>query len=247
MKGMRRYLVLFARAPEREAREKGFAGREAAELFAAFADGWREAARLAGARLVVATPPEDRAAWRGGFSADGETIWFTQRGRSFGERLEQTARRVAALGGQAIIVGGDVAPSSESLAAAFDSLERGTDAVLAPAEDGGVSLIGLRQEDLDLLGAISLRRREVFAALSRSLAQRGRSLGLVPLVRDVDRPRDLRSLLRARTWHGAEQVHLRCLARRALAIRFEISVRPAEPLSPGLISPSGLRAPPLAA
>ncbi len=247
MKGMRRYLVLFARAPEREAREKGFAGRDGAELFAAFAAGWREAARRAGARLVVATPPEDRAAWQGKFSAAGDLIWIPQRGRSFGKRLEEAARRIATLGGHAILVGGDVAPSTESLSVAFDLFERGTDALLAPAQDGGVSLIGLREQDLDLLGAVSLRRRDVFASLFRRLTLRGRLVELVPLAPDVDRRRDLRSLLRARHWSVGERV-FRSLARRALApTPFEVCARPAVPHPRHLVSPSGLRAPPLAA
>src|ERR1700693_4162202 len=59
-----RFLVLFSRDPGREARAKGF-GVSAEDLFTAFARGWEEAARRSRARLVIATPPEDLAAWRG--------------------------------------------------------------------------------------------------------------------------------------------------------------------------------------
>ncbi len=146
--------MLFAREPAREARAKGFTAPEAAELFAHFAVGWRDAAWRADARLVVATPPEDRAAWRLSLPGDPEVLWVTQRGRSLGERLEAAARSVAELGGCAVLVGGDVVPSLTALETAFAALEDGAEAVLAPAPDGGVSVVGFSPRHLDLLRGI---------------------------------------------------------------------------------------------
>ena len=139
MRQMRRYLVLFAREPALEARRKGFRSREGARLFEQFARGWLDASSRTDARLVVATPEEDRAAWRECLVGSPEPLWIAQRGACLGARLENAARRAAALGGHAILVGGDVAPSEEALAAGFDALERGADAVCAPSPDGGVS------------------------------------------------------------------------------------------------------------
>ncbi len=239
---MSRFLILFAREPAREAREKGFAAEEAADLFTTFAAGWCEAARLVRARLVLATPPEDRAAWCQRLGGSGDLLFISQRGRSFGERLEETARQIAALGGKTILVGGDVAPSTESLADAFALLESGADAVLGPAEDGGVSLIGLRPEDLDLLGAIAPRRQDVFDSLRHSLSERGRRVGIVRLTLDVDGRAELRAFLRGLPISTA----LRSLARRALRpVVLGISPRPAVPRVKILANPSGLRAPPL--
>ncbi len=240
---MGRYLVLFAREPGREAREKGFARREAADLFATFASGWLEAARQAGARLVVATPAEDRAAWKRRFRDTRDLLWITQRGRSFGERLREAARCALELDGPVVFVGGDVAPSPEGVAEAFRSLERGAGAVLGPAEDGGVSLVSLREQDLDLLGNMAPRRRDVFSTLWRRLVARGRVVRLVALPPDIDRHGDLRTLARVLPASA-----LRSLVRRALRpIASDLSTRPTAPRSRILANPWGLRAPPVAA
>jgi len=236
-----RLLLLFAREPRREALEKGLDAAAGTRLFTAFAEGWTEAARRSGARLVVAAPPEHRAAWQRVLPGT-ELFFVEQRGRSFGERLEDSARRAAALGGHVVVVGGDVAPAPESLATAFELLEKGADAVIAPARDGGVSLLALPGNDLDLLGRIAPRRSDVFSRLSAGLLARGLRVEVLAPAPDVDGRRRLRSLLRSLP------VSLRHAARLAL--------RPPpngfrEPLSlsllPERIRPSGLRAPPLAA
>jgi Uncharacterized protein conserved in bacteria (DUF2064) len=189
-------VVLFAREPAREARAKGFAAPEAAELFADFAVGWRDAARRAGARLVVSTPPEDRAAWRLSLPGSPDVLWIAQRGRSLGERLEAAARSVAELAGCAVIVGGDVVPSLTALETAFAALEDGAEAALAPAPDGGVSVVGLSPRHLDLLRGIEPRRRDVFASLTRRLARRDARVATVCPASDVDGRRSARRLLR---------------------------------------------------
>jgi hypothetical protein len=212
---MHRYVLLFAREPQREAREKGFVSADAAELFVAFASGWLESARAVGAALVIASPPEDRPAWRRRLSGRPEVLWLDQQGGSFGERLEACARSALRLPGHALIVGGDVAPDPRSLRDAFEALESGADAVLAPAEDGGISLVGLRPADLDLLGAVAWRRRDVFSTLHRRLEGRGRRVALVRGLPDVDGRRGARLLLRDR----GLAVGLKGLVRRALAVR----------------------------
>ena len=240
---MDRFLVLFARDPAREARVKGFDPSGAEDLFASFAFGWLQAAEEAGARLVVSTPAEDLAAWRARLPSDRGILWICQRGRSFGERLEESARRVALRGGRTVLVGGDVPPCARSVRRAFDALERGANAVLAPAPDGGVSLVGLEAADLDLLKGLAAGSRDVFETLERDLAARRRSVALVGFASDVDGRRDLRRLVRARELSG-----LRYVARRALAVpRPWPQTRRIEPRSFLLAGPSGLRAPPASA
>lgn len=192
---MARHLVLFAREPARQARDKGLGGAGAAELFAAFAAGWRNAARRAGATLVVATPAEDRRAWARCF--DEAPIWLDQRGSTFGRRLENAARNAAKLGGQTILVGGDVVPAAGRLLEAFEALEAGADAAIVPAADGGVSLLGLAAEDLDLLSGMPLRRGDVCARLLAALSARGRRVNVLARTCDVDGRRDLRALSRS--------------------------------------------------
>lgn len=239
-----RWVVLFSREPRREAREKGLLGRAGERLFAAFAEGWSDAARRVGARLVIATPPEDRGAWRARLSTL-HAVRLSQRGRSFGERLEDSLRRAAFLGGRAVVVGGDAAPDIESLSEAFTHLEGGADAVLAPARDGGVSLIGLAAADLDLLRAVAPRRRDVYTGLCARLAARGRRVERLRFVADVDGRRELSRLLRALP---ASSIALRAVVRHALRRKAPPRTRPRGlSLLPARTKPSRLRAPPLAA
>src|SRR5204863_88494 len=137
------------------------------------------------ARLVVAAPRADHAGWRRSLSGE-EIALLEQRGSSFGRRLEDAARQAGELGGHAVLVGGDVAPAPEILAKAFDLLEKGADAVLAPAPDGGVSLVALPAADLDLLRGLAPRRFDVFSRLSKSLRARGRLVRVVAPAPDVD-------------------------------------------------------------
>ena len=238
---MLRFLVLFGREPAREAREKGFAGA-GRDLFAGFGAGWFEAARRSGAELLLATPAEDRAGWARALPETARVRWIPQTGRSLGERLENAARRAARLGGSVVLVGGDVEPASTSLEAAFEALEDGAHAVLAPAPDGGVSLISLAEADLDLLASIRCRQPELFSRLSECLTSRGRRLQIVGYLPDVDGRADLRPLARfgSPIW--------RSLARAALAEsrRPRLAAR-ARPRPVPISSPTGLRAPPAAA
>ena len=248
--GMPRLVILFARSPRREARAKGFSGPEGAELFAAFAAGWGAAARRAGARLAISTPPEDLADWRrlsGIGEAGAAPFFFVQRGRRFGDRLEDAARRAGEGSGNAVLGGGDVAPSDALLREAFEALENGADAVGAPASDGGVSLLALSDRDLELLSALVARRRDVCARLLAALATRGRRVHLLRHARDVDGRSDVRRLARPERFECLDP-SLTVLARRALE-GARISRVPVElPLPhPTCRFGPGLRAPPRAA
>ena len=244
MSGMSRFLVLFARGPAAQAREKGLASPDAEFLFRKLAAGWLEAAAAAGARPVVAAPPEDLPAWRRALPAGLDILWFPQAGDTLGERLEHSARRAASLGGNSVIVGGDVPPSATALRTAFEALEGGADAVLSPAADGGVSLVALLPEDLDLLGDIRPRRRTVLRELRRALKDRGRRVELLDSVPDLDGPGSLRVLLR--TLPAGDS--LRGLLRSVLAGLKPAAIQPrpacARPRLPA--APCGLRAPPFA-
>ncbi len=240
---MSRFLVLFAREPARQAREKGL-GSAAADLFRGFAAGWLEAARQAGAQLVLATPREDIAAWRQVFCGAPGPAWIRQRGGTFGLRLEDVARRAAALGGHSVLVGGDVTPSACALSEAFRAVEEGADAAVSCAADGGVSLLALSHADLDLLRGIRPRRRTVLADLLRALGERGRSVRIVSPAPDLDGRTALRALLR----EEKIPVSLVSIARCALAP--QVYLRPRSPrlsLTRALHGPPILRGPPLPA
>ena len=241
---MDRYVVLFAREPARQAHEKGLRSPAAEALFREFARGWTEAADLAGARLVLAAPREDRAAWARSLAGVAGVAWLAQRGPSLGTRLEDAVRRTAALGGHAVVVGGDVPPASTLLREAFEGLEAGMDAAISPAPDGGVSLLAMRSADADLLRGIRPRRRTVRRDLLRALLARGRRVRLLPPATDVDGRASLRRLVRGE----ALPVFLVLLARRALQAVLAIPAGCSRVFSPLVLhgSPS-LRGPPISA
>ena len=240
---MDRFLVLFAREPARQAREKGLRSSEAEELFRGFARGWAEAARGAGARFVLATPQEDRPAWARALAGIEDPAWLAQRGPSLGARLEDAARRAAALGGRAVLVGGDVPPSATALLETFEGLEAGWDAALSPAPDGGISLLAIGSPDADLLRGFRPRRRTVFRDLLRALRLRGRRVRIVSPAPDVDGRASLRKLLRG----NAIPPLLDSLARLALARSPAFPENPSSLASPFLLhGPPVLRGPPSA-
>jgi len=241
---MDRYVVLFAREPARQARDKGLRPPEGQALFREFARGWSRAADLVGARLVLAAPREDRAGWNRSLAGVGDVAWLVQRGPTLGARLEDAVRRAAALGGPAVFVGGDVPPASTPLREAFEALESGMDAAVSPAPDGGISLLAVAPVDADLLRGIRPRRRTVRRDLLLALRARGRRVGLLSPADDLDGRTSLRRLLRRETLAFA----LALLARRALEA---VPARSAG--HPGMFSPAvlhgspALRGPPLAA
>lgn len=237
---MNRFLVLFAREPARQARDKGLPSPGAVELFGSFARGWQEAARLAGARLIVAAPQEDRAAWNSVFGG-AESGWISQRGNSLGARLEDAAKRAASLGGHAVLVGGDVAPSAVALLEAFQAMEGRADAVISPAPDGGFSLVALSPGDFDLLRGVRERRRTVLRDLLRALSARHRTVRLLPPAADMDGRGSLRALLR----RGLLPVSFVPLARLSLAVSPELAPQSqSAPSRVFLHGPTVLRGPP---
>jgi hypothetical protein len=187
----RRCVLLFAVPAAAEARAKRL-GR--AGLLLGYAR-----RRLASA--VAELPDVDLVAVGGGALPPGSRT-LPQRGRSFGERLENAFADARALGYQKIVaVPGDVPQLGAAvLARAFELLEtRRT--VLGPSPDGGVYLLGCRlgrqpgcwQAPAALLAGIAWRRATVFA----ELLARAAGAAVLPPLADLDAPRDLAALLGA--------------------------------------------------
>lgn len=154
---MSRAVVIFARAPESEARAKGLPARTAAPLFRALVAAWIRAARRAAATPIVASSAPDRTA----LLSIENVFWIEQRGDRFGERLASSASDAFALGFQSVLIAGIDTPPRE-LGEAFEILERGdARAVIAPALDGGVNLIGLGCPDVESLRSIEVGQHDV--------------------------------------------------------------------------------------
>jgi len=117
-----------------------------------------------------------------------------QRGRDLGERMRHAfahARRPA------ILIGSDCpALRVADLRCAERWLRAGYDAVLAPAEDGGYALIGLRRMVPGLFEGIAWGGMNVFRDTAARLT--GRRWRALRTVWDVDRPQDLERLAAVR-------------------------------------------------
>lgn len=113
-----------------------------------------------------------------------------QRGRDLGARM---ARAFARPRRPAIIIGSDCPVLDfREMQRAWRYLRGGYDAVVAPAEDGGYALIGLRRPLPELFRDIEWGGERVYAETARRLARyRWRELRTVW---DVDRPADLERL-----------------------------------------------------
>jgi len=92
---------------------------------------------------------------------------------------------------RAIIVGADAPALTAADLRRAQRLLRGTDVVLAPAEDGGYALIGARRVSSPVFGDVEWGSARVLAQTLRNLTRAGLSYRLLRAVWDVDRPEDL--------------------------------------------------------
>lgn len=113
-----------------------------------------------------------------------------QRGRDLGARM---ARAFAQARRPAILIGSDCPVlDPREIRRAWRYLRGGYDVVIAPAEDGGYALIGLRRPLPQLFGDIEWGSERVYAQTAKRLERyRWRALRTVW---DVDRPADLERL-----------------------------------------------------
>lgn len=204
----RRCVLLFARSPRAEARQKKLAGAEA--IFRAAAERVADAAGRAGFDLLVVggDPPPNVDPRRA----------VPQRGRGFAERLKNAFADARALGYEQIVaVPGDVPGLDQSLLTqAATALDEGR-VVLGPSPDGGVYLLGLAGDDwASVLEGVRWQTGGVF----RDLLSRPRAFGVEVLrpLSDVDRPRDLDRVARE-GGAGADLVRLiRAIRRRPVLV-----------------------------
>jgi len=196
-------LIVFARAPE--------TGRVKTRLVPLL--GEKGAARLH-ARLVERTLETARASEIGTielFCSPGiRDAFFTRMHQRFkvrlrsqgrgdiGDRMYRAFKRALRSHAYAVLVGSDCpALRPADLRAAVRSLREGADAVLAPAEDGGYPLIGLRRVSRRLFDGIPWGGPEVLARTrGRLKVLRWRWQELRTLW-DVDRPEDVLRLRRS--------------------------------------------------
>ena len=123
-----------------------------------------------------------------------------QRGRDLGERMYRALSKARK---PAILIGSDCPElTAADLRRAGRWLRGGYDAVLAPAEDGGYALIGLRTVRKEFFQGIAWGGAKVYADTAKKLA--GYRWRALRRVWDVDRPEDL-DRLRWLRWSSASR------------------------------------------
>lgn len=135
------------------------------------------------------------------------SVFFRKMRKRFGVRLRRQSR--GNLGNRmynalrrypcAVLIGSDCpALRPADLRAAARALREGADAVLAPAEDGGYPLIGLRRISRRLFDGIAWGGPRVLAQTRRRLRALGWVWKELRTLWDVDRPEDVARLRRSR-------------------------------------------------
>jgi rSAM/selenodomain-associated transferase 1 len=118
---------------------------------------------------------------------------YLQQGADLGERMHHALSQALARFSSAVIIGCDC-PSltSDDLDRALSQLSQGKPCVLAPAEDGGYVLIGLKQSQPSLFDNIPWGTEEVLALTRAKLQSLGLDYHQLNTQWDLDTPDDLR-------------------------------------------------------
>lgn len=118
---------------------------------------------------------------------------FAQAGSDLGTRMAH-AMAQAVDRGPALLIGTDCPALTVRHLRLMCNALREYDVVVAPAEDGGYVLIGVKQFDAELFEGISWGTNSVMTETRLRLAALGRRWGELPVLWDVDRPEDLQRL-----------------------------------------------------
>ena len=198
-------LVVFAKAPlpgRVKTRLTPLLGEHgAARLQARMIEGTLRVAREAGfARVELHCAPDARhPLFKKLARSDSLTLRAQTRG-DLGARMLAACTRALRASRAVIVIGTDCPVlRAADLQRAVRALRGGSDAVLAPAEDGGYALIGLRRTSARLFSGIEWGSETVLAETRRRLRELGWRWRELRTVWDVDRPEDYRRLARLRT------------------------------------------------
>jgi hypothetical protein len=109
-----------------------------------------------------------------------------------GLRMQNALEEAFAEGAAKVVLVGIDCPDLDVdiLKAAFEKLEERT-VVFGPAEDGGYYLVGQRAFRPDVFDGIAWGTRKVFSQSMQRARDLHISTGVLPILRDIDRPEDL--------------------------------------------------------
>ena len=193
-------LIVFARAPEPgrvKTRLVPLLGEKgAARLHARLVESTLRTARAAGfERIYLYCSPGIKSDFFRKMQEQFNVRLRSQGRGNLGDRMYGAFRRHSC----AVLIGTDCpALRPADLRAAARFLREGADAVLAPAEDGGYPLIGLRRASRRLFVGVAWGGPQVLAQSRRRLRALGWRWKELRTVWDVDRPEDVARLRRSR-------------------------------------------------
>ena len=138
---------------------------------------------------------------------------LSQRGANLGDRMYRALKNGARRSGRFILIGSDIPVfTSRYLCRALRLLAAGREAVLAPAEDGGYALIGLKRVSPEIFHGVPWGGSDVFSRTISTLNRLGYRWQALAPVWDVDRPEDLPRLEKIR-WRRSFSAGRRVSAR----------------------------------
>ncbi|TSA44419.1 MAG: glycosyltransferase [Deltaproteobacteria bacterium] len=196
-----RCLAVLVRHPEqgkvKTRLAKAYGNPFAAELYGYFVEDLLEALSSGNYHLeLFFTPAEREMEIRQRFGV--RFCYSPQEGEGLGDRIEKAFRSCFAKGFTATLLIGSDCPdlTVEAIEHAFRTLEKGQDAVVGPALDGGYYLIGFRSATFDpaVFNGMPWGENTVFEKTVDLLHARGYRVHLAPAWHDIDTEKDLADL-----------------------------------------------------
>ena len=122
-----------------------------------------------------------------------ENEYFSpQQGSDLGERMLNAFKHVFEKGcKRAVLIGSDCPDISRDIITQSFDILKAKHIVLGPAYDGGYYLIGVREPKPELFSNIEWGTEKVLSQTIDKINAAGLSLGLLPMLRDIDRVEDL--------------------------------------------------------
>ena len=127
----------------------------------------------------------------GGGDSGADVLRFeVQQGCGLGEKMFNACRQELQTADAVVLMGSDLSGiTAEVLHGAFTALEN-TDVVIAPAQDGGYGIIGMKKPH-DVFSGITFSTASVYEDTCACIRRQGLSYTPLSSVRDIDTPEDL--------------------------------------------------------
>ena len=146
--------------------------------------------RFGGDIFVFYTPDGDSTELR---QLCGEAVYLPQDGADLGERMDRATREVLARGyASCLLLGSDIPSVTEETLESVSAMLRTHDVVLAPTEDGGYWMVGLKKPCSAIFTHRHYGSANAFSASQEGCAQANLRLAVGPKLRDIDEIEDLR-------------------------------------------------------